>query len=288
MDHNHKFSRILVTGSGGQLGSELCRQLGSRAIPIDVDGMDITSQADVQRVLSNLQPDCVVNSAAYTAVDKAESDAERCFRVNVTGVSHLAIATAALNARLIQISTDYVFGHPNHENRPWTESDEPAPRGVYAISKREGELAAAANPNHLVIRSCGLYGKPGPTATGNFVTTMLRLGRERPVVRVVSDQYCTPTWVVELARAVIHLIDAQALGMMHVVNGGSTTWFQFAREIFQIAELRCHVEPITTAQYGAVAPRPTFSVLDCSQYQQQGGPLMSTWQDAVCQYIHSL
>jgi dTDP-4-dehydrorhamnose reductase len=279
--------RILVTGSGGQLGSELCRQLGQRAIPIDVDRLDITSEEQVHRIIEQLRPDCVINTAAYTAVDKAETDSQRCLAVNRDGVRYLADATRDAGARLVQISTDYVFGRQPVEARPWKEEDQPHPAGVYAQSKLAGEVEAASNPNHLIVRSCGLYGRPGPTATGNFVATMLRLGRERPSVRVVNDQRCTPTWVPELAATICFLTGHDLTGIVHVTNRGETTWFEFAGEIFRVAGIPCQVEPISSAEYGSPVPRPPYSVLDTSKYDASGGPKMSNWRDALRSYLLS-
>jgi dTDP-4-dehydrorhamnose reductase len=230
----------------------------------------------------------VINTAAYTAVDKAEESPEKCQSVNAEAVLNLAEESTATDCCLVQVSTDYVFGGPFDTQLPFVESDPPCPRGVYATTKLQGEIHAAVNPRHYVVRSCGLYGEAGPTSTGNFVTTMLRLGRERDFVSVVNDQRCTPTWIPELARAIIFLTNTNQFGLYHIVNGGETTWFGMAREIFRIANIQCQVEPITTEQYGALAPRPAYSVLNTEKYESLGGPKMSMWDDALAKYMQSL
>ena len=274
--------RIAITGAGGQLGSELCRQLGVAAWPLDVPEFDLTDRESVRRALATVQPTAVVNTAAYTLVDRAEQDAERCWKINAEGVGYLADACRELDCPLVQISTDYVFGRDTTRTRPYREEDEPGPAGVYAESKLGGERQAAAWPKHVIVRTCGLYGFPGPkTAGGNFVDTMLRLGRERGHLRVVDDQHCTPSYVPHVARAVAFLARAGAYGAFHVVNSGATTWHDFADEIFRQAGLKVALERITTAQYGAVAPRPGYSVLDTAKYHALGGPPMPSWQEAL-------
>ena len=240
---------------------------------------------EVKQVLSQLQPQVVINAAAYTAVDKAETTREVCFAVNAEGFKNLAEASQAIGAKLIQISTDYVFGKVPTERRPHTEDDQPCPIGVYAESKLAGEAAAFSNPNSVVVRSCGLYGRPGPTATGNFVTTMVRLGQERDSLDIVNDQHCTPTSVAELAQAVCYLAESDEKGLFHVTNDGDTTWHGLAEKIFELAGIDCQAVPITTEQYGAPAHRPRYSVLDISKYQATAGPKMSRWEDALDSYL---
>lgn len=278
--------RIAVTGAGGQLGSELCRQLGAAALPLDVPEFDLTNRMAVRRLLLDARPGAVINTAAYTQVDRAEQEAERCWKINSEGVGYLAEACRELDCPLVQISTDYVFGRDATRTRPYREDDEPGPAGVYAESKLAGERQAAAWPKHVIVRSCGLYGSPGPnTAGGNFVDTMLRLGKERGHLRVVDDQHCTPSYVPHVARAVAFLAGAGVYGLFHVVNTGATTWHDFAQEIFRQAGLKVTLERITTAQYGAAAPRPGYSVLDAGKYHALGGPPMPSWQQALAERL---
>lgn len=281
--------RVAVTGAGGQLGGELCRLLGDRAIALDVPEFDLTDRRLVLDSLRELAPDAVINTAAYTLVDRAEQEADRCWKINAEGVAHLAEACRELAAPLVQISTDYVFGGHEGRRTPFRESDPPAPQGVYAKSKLGGEHEAARWERHIIVRTCGLYGLRGPrTSGGNFVDTMLRLAREGRPLRIVADQHCTPSYVPHVARAVLFLLEANVSGIFHVVNRGATTWHDFAWEIFRLSGLSPAVEPITTAQYGAPAPRPLYAVLDTSKYESLAGPPLLSWQEAVAEYLRTL
>jgi dTDP-4-dehydrorhamnose reductase len=282
------YLRIAVTGSGGQLGSELCRQLGDCALGLDVPDLDLTDGKGVRAAIADLRPDALINTAAYTKVDKAEEQADLCWAINAHGVGYLAEVCRELDCPLVQISTDYVFGGDPARRTPYGEGDEPSPQGVYAQSKLEGERLAAGWAKHFVVRTCGLYGPAAPRSAGNFVATMLRLGRQGKQLRVVADQHCTPTYVPHLARAICFLLDSGAYGLYHVVNGGVTTWYDFAAEIFRQAALPVSLEPITTAQYGALAPRPAYSVLATGKYHAlPGAPPMPTWQEALAEYLGS-
>jgi dTDP-4-dehydrorhamnose reductase len=287
---------IAVTGAYGQLGGELCRQLGPLAIPLDIDTLDLTDgPATVERITA-IRPEAVINCAAYTAVDKAESEPEKCRAVNAVAVEHLVRACRQLDCPLVQISTDYVFGAAPSAPRPWREDDPCQPQGVYARTKLEGEQAAAKYQKHLIVRTCGLYARPSDPRAANFVKTMLRLGAARPELRIVDDQHCTPTYVPHLARAILFLlgVDSQFCGAAvsaaqaggtpapqcslgaaiaggpapwgayHVTNTGEATWREFAAEIFRLAGMQVAIRPITTAEYGAPAARPSYSVLDTS------------------------
>jgi dTDP-4-dehydrorhamnose reductase len=278
--------KIAVTGCGGQLGSELCRRLGDTALPLDLPQFNLTDRDQVGSILQHVRPTAVINTAAYTLVDRAEQEAERCWQINSVGVGHLAEACRELDCPLVQISTDYVFGLDSSRATAYREDDEPGPQGVYAASKLAGERQAAGWQRHLIVRTCGLYGKPGPnTPGGNFVETMLRIGRQRGHVRVVDDQHCTPSYVAHVARAILYLLEAGALGTYHVVNTGATTWYGFAAEIFRLANMNVTMEPITTAEYGAAAPRPGYSLLATSKYHALGGPAIPSWQEALAEYL---
>lgn len=279
-------AKIAVTGSEGQLGSQLCRQLGERAIPLDRPEFDLTNPENVCETLRGLSPSAVINTAAYTQVDRAEEESQRCWAINADGVGCLAKVCGELGVPLVQISTDYVFGGDASRATPFREDDPTAPQGQYAQSKLAGEQQASNWRQHIVVRSCGLYGKPGlNTAASNFVDTMLRLARQGKALRVVADQHCTPTYVPHLATAVLFLLEGKHFGTYHVVNGGATTWHEFARETFRLTGLSPSVERITTAQYGAKAPRPLYSILNTSKYQSLGGPVMPTWQAALKEYL---
>jgi dTDP-4-dehydrorhamnose reductase len=230
-----------------------------------------------------MRVDAVVNCAAYTLVDQAEKEPERCRALNVDVVRELAEACQARGSTLVQISTDYVFGADRSRSTPYRESDPPGPQGAYARSKLDGEIETARCESHLIVRTCGLYGRT--PRRNNFVETMLRLGVERPLLRVVNDQRCTPSFVGDVARAVIFLLHSKANGIYHVVNAGETTWFEFAREIFRQAQMKVQLEAITTEEYGAPADRPRYSVLSTSKYEAAGGPPLQSWQDALAEYL---
>lgn len=269
------------------MGLELCRQLGSDALPLARPAFDLTDAASVRQVLLEKTPDAVINAAAYTLVDKAEQEIEQCWNVNAHAVGTLAEVCRELNCPLVQISTDYVFDADRDRTTPHTEDEHPAPRGQYARSKLAGEERAREWIQHFVVRTCGLYGQRGPRSSGNFADTMLRLGREKPSLRIVGDQHCTPSHVPDVARAILFLLNTQKYGTYHVVNGGETTWFDFAAEIFRQRGMKVSLERITTEEYGAPAPRPRYSVLDTSKFRALGGPEMPEWREALGEYLRT-
>ncbi len=285
--------RIAVTGAGGQLGGELCRQLEDDALPLDHDTLDLTQRPAVLETILSAKPDVVINCAAYTQVDQAEIEPDACRAVNRAAVEYLADACRELDCPLVQISTDYVFAGDNGRATPYREDDPPSARGIYALTKLEGERAASRHAKHLIVRTCGLYARPTDQRAGNFVKTMLRLGRTRSHLRIVADQHCTPSYVPHVARAVLFLAGYDTAkpapwGTYHITNTGATTWHGFASEIFRQAGLDVALEPITTAAYGAPAPRPAYSVLDTAAYHRLGGPPMAHWQSALAEYFADL
>jgi dTDP-4-dehydrorhamnose reductase len=277
---------IVVTGAAGQLGRELVRLLDAQAWPLDLPEHDLTDFEAIRRLLGRLRPHAVVNCAAYVHVDDAELEPRRCFRVNSLAVANLVDACRRIDARLVQISTDYVFGGGTLANRPYRETDLPSPDGVYARSKFEAEVHVANWANHTIVRSCGLYARrDAPNGSRNFVKTILRFAAGDRPLRVVNDQHCTPTYVPHLAKAICYLLSTEMTGLFHVTNSGATTWFEFAREIVRLAGLNVHVTPCTTVEYGVRAPRPTYSVLDTTKYHGLGGPAMPEWRDALREYF---
>ena len=272
---------IVVTGARGQLGRAFCQLLGPQAIGLTRAELNLAEPELVAERLRALRPAAVIHCAAYTQVDRAESDAALCYRVNAQAVEALAQVCNEWGATLLQISTDYVFAGSARGAGPFTEEDQPEPRGVYASSKLAGEVAARGCRNHLIVRTCGLYGPPGP----NFVETMLRLGTQRGQVRVVGDQHCTPSYAAHVARAAAFLLASGERGLFHVVNHGATTWHDFAAEIFRQAGLAVRLERISTAEYNAPAPRPAYSVLSTSRYDRLGGPALPEWQTALAEYL---
>jgi dTDP-4-dehydrorhamnose reductase len=258
-------------------------------VGVDIDTLDLTDGPATAEAVARAAPQAVINCAAYTAVDRAESQPDVCRAVNVAAVAHLAGICRRLDCPLVQISTDYVFG-AGRAGRPHREADPPSPQGVYAKSKLEGEAVAAEAPKHLIVRTCGLYARPSHQQARNFVDTILRLARSRPSLRVVNDQHCTPSYAPHVAGALLFLLGVNAKGpapwgIYHVTNTGQTTWFEFALETLRLAGITIPVEPITTAQFGAAAPRPPYSVLDTTAYHRLGGPPMPDWKAALREYF---
>jgi dTDP-4-dehydrorhamnose reductase len=263
--------------------------LGPQAIGLDLPDFDLTRRETVLHVLEKIRPEAVVNTAAFTQVDKAEQEVQLCREINAGGVAHLVEACTRLDCPLLQVSTDYVFGGDAHRTTPYRETDEPAPQGVYAQTKAEGEAYAQVWSKHFIVRSCGLYGQPAPRTAGNFVATILRLAAQGRPLRVVDDQRCTPSYVPHVARAILFLLGTSSYGTYHVINSGETTWYRFAKEILRQSGLAVGMEPISTAQYGALAPRPAYSVLDTSKYHALPGcPAMPSWHDALAEHLTTI
>lgn len=279
--------RIALIGAHGQLGTALSRTLASdELIPLAHNAIEITESSSVHSALETHRPELVINTAAYNLVDKAEDEPLQAYAVNALGARILAQSCAALNSTLVHISSDYVFGLAGARETPYAESDAPGPQSAYAVSKLTGEyFVRALCPRHFVIRTCGLYGRASSPGKGNFIETMLRLGRERGAVSVVDDQFCTPTAALDLARAIANLIRTDQFGLYHATNGGSTTWCRLAIEAFRQTGMQVQVTPITTVQFNAKANRPPYSVLDCTRLEQTIGRAMPPWPDALQEYL---
>jgi dTDP-4-dehydrorhamnose reductase len=279
-------NRIVVVGAEGTLGSELCRQLGSQAVGVDLPEFDLAGRDSVAAKLDQIGPQAVINAAAFTQIDQAEEESPRCQAVNAEGVGHLVECCRRLDCVLVQVSTDYVFGGDAGRAIPYTETDPPAPLSVYGKTKLEGESRAAGWERHFIVRTCGLYGLPGARAGDNFVETILRMASRGERLRVVNDQRCTPSYTGHIARGIRFLLSTGVYGTYHLVNRGETTWFDFATEILRRSGIDVAVEPVTTEQYGARAPRPHYSVLSTAKYHAlPDRPTMPRWQDALSQYL---
>ena len=278
----------LITGTGGQLGSDLVDVLhayGEDVVGYERSGLDITDPSAVRAVFADVEPAIVVNCAAFTAVDDAEADEDAALEVNAHGPAHLAAACVASGARLVHVSTDYVFA--GDAETPYTEAMRPAPRTAYGRTKAAGEQAVlTSGADVFVVRTAWLYGAAGP----NFVRTMARLSRAQETVRVVEDQIGSPTWSLHLARALVGLSISDApAGIYHCTNGGEASWYVFARAIF--AELGldpARVEPTTSEAFVRPAPRPAYSVLSNAKWEAAGLPAMPHWRDALHEAIETL
>jgi len=280
-------TRWLITGAHGQLGSDLRRILADEDVRAlgrsDLDVADLRAVADA---IAEFRPDVVVNSAAYTAVDAAETDEDAAYRVNAAGAAAVASAVARTGGRLIHVSTDYVF---DGESRVPYEVDDPTePKSVYGRSKLAGEQAVRELlPQAYVVRTAWLYGASG----GNFVKTMARLERERATVTVVDDQFGAPTWTAQLAAGIVELSrsPATAAGTYHCTNSASTTWFGFARAIFEeLGAEPSRVLPTNTANFPRPAPRPAYSVLSDQAWQSAGLTPLPHWRSALREAFASI
>jgi dTDP-4-dehydrorhamnose reductase len=279
--------RIVIIGAAGQLGTALQACLTGEILPLTHGQIEITDDDSVDAALSTVMPDCVINTAAYNFVDRAEDESRIAFNVNVMGPRNIARWCERCGATFVHASTDYVFGGELTRNIPYAESDLPAPQSVYAKTKRDGEVAARC-PKHFVVRTCGLYGNASTAGKGNFVKTMRRLAQEGKSLSIVNDQHCTPSYAVDIAAAITRLIETDAYGLYHATNSGGTTWYDFAVEIFRLSNLNPSIRPVTSAEYPQKAKRPAYSVLDCRKLTALiGGPLPA-WQDALARYVAEL
>ena len=278
--------RVLVFGAGGQLGRELVSMGGGAAheiIGLTRAQCDIAAPGAARAAVQEHRPDAVINCAAWTKVDAAETQRDDAFRANADGPRLLAAACADAGVLLCHISTDYVFDGTATE--PVPEDAPTNPLGVYGESKLAGDSAVRESaPRHQIVRTSWLYGQDGP----NFVLTMLRLGAERDELRVVADQRGAPTWTGHLAPALLRLLEHGTTGTYHLTNSGETTWCDFARAIMAAADLRARVEPTTTADYGAPAPRPAYSVLDNKAWRALGEAPLPPWVNGLGGYLRSI
>lgn len=288
--------KLIITGSNGQLGWELCRQGKERGfdfVPLDLPEFDITKQYAVYSAVSQSNADLVINAAAYTAVDKAESEPDAAFAVNRDGPSYLAVACAEKGIPLFHVSTDYVFD--GCKEGPYLETDLVAPIGIYGKSKAAGEAEVRRHlRGHIIIRTSWLYGVHGQ----NFVKTMLKLGKEREEISVVADQVGCPTFAADLAKAILDISSRIKEGQKiswatyHYCGGGSTTWFGFASRIFDIARgyesLKLKkVIPISTSEYPTPAKRPANSIMDCSLLARKFDISPTFWEESLANMLDS-
>jgi dTDP-4-dehydrorhamnose reductase len=275
-------TRWLVTGADGMLGTDLVAALTSRGEPVTAmnrAGLDVTDTAAVTDAIARARPDVVVNCAAWTAVDAAEASEEQALAVNAGGAARLAAGCAAAGARMVQVSTDYVFA--GQAGRPYAEDDVPAPRTAYGRTKLAGERAVLGRlpGSGYVVRTAWLYGAHGP----NFVRTMIKLEDQRPSVNVVDDQHGQPTWTADVAGQIIALIQNTAPpGIYHATSSGQTTWFGLAREIFSLLGADpARVRPIPSSELNLPAPRPAYSVLGHGAWAPPAVPPIGDWRTAL-------
>lgn len=288
--------KILVTGVNGQLGHDVMNELSERghnAIGSDLHlsemasfPLDITNRQETLELISNLHPDAVIHCAAWTAVDAAEEQAELCRRVNVDGTRFIAEACRQIGAKMLYLSTDYVFS--GEGTAPWPpECRDFRPLNVYGQTKLEGEMVVSKLlDKFFIVRIAWVFGVNG----SNFIKTMLRVGKTHEVVRVVNDQIGTPTYTLDLARLLADMIETEKYGFYHVTNEGDyISWYDFTKEIYQQAGLSTKVLPVTTAEYGlSKAKRPYNSRLDKSKLVRNGFKPLPDWKDALRRYLREI
>ena len=260
---------------------------GHQVVALTIDQLDFADSGQVQRVLGGLAADVIINTAAMHQVEKCEADPLKAFTVNALGARALALAADAAKARLVHISTDYVFSGGKME--PYLESDCPMPLNAYGNSKLAGELfVRALAEKHYVVRVSGLYGKNPCLEKGglNFVDLMLKLARERKEVRVVDDEVLTPTATRAVARQILKMLKGNAEnGLYHATAEGSCSWFEFAREIFRLSNSPVILHKAAPGEFPAKVPRPKYSVLENANLKRQGLNSMAPWQDALKDYL---
>ena len=281
--------KVLVTGVKGQLGYDVVNELtkcGIEAVGVDIQEMDITDAASVEKVIGEAAPDAVVHCAAYTAVDAAEDNVEICRKVNADGTQNIANVCKKLDCKMTYISTDYVFDGQGTE--PWKpDCKDYKPMNVYGQTKLEGELAVSQTlEKYFIVRIAWVFGLNGK----NFIKTMLNVGKTHDTVRVVNDQIGTPTYTYDLARLLVDMNETEKYGYYHATNeGGYISWYDFTKEIYRQAGYTTRVLPVTTAEYGlSKAARPFNSRLDKSKLVENGFTPLPTWQDALSRYLKEI
>jgi dTDP-4-dehydrorhamnose reductase len=284
--------KVLVTGAAGQLGQDvvlLLQQGGYEVLGCDRQDLDITNLEQCVEIIGGFLPDAVIHCAAHTAVDAAESDIDAAYSINATGSRNVALASEKAGAKLVYISTDYVFDGLGTE--PYHEYDNTDPKSVYGKSKRAGEvLVQSLSSKYFIVRTSWVYGKYG----NNFVKTILKLGQEKPLLQVVDDQKGSPTYTVDLARFLLELIQTEKYGVYHASNSDSCTWYEFTQAIFAEAEdilglrFTAKLEPCATEQFPRPAPRPRYSVLEHLSIRTNGFQDIRHWREGLRDFLLEL
>ncbi|MBU9706517.1 dTDP-4-dehydrorhamnose reductase [Paenibacillus sp. AK121] len=281
--------KVLVTGASGQLGQDVVsvfQAQGHNVVGYDREQLDITDLEQAVKIVGQYQPDAVIHCAAYTAVDAAESDVDGTYQVNATGTRNMALAAEKAGAKLVYISTDYVFD--GMAEQPYHEYDHTNPQSIYGKSKRAGEvLTQTLSSRYFIVRTSWVYGFHG----NNFVKTMLKLGQEKPHLQVVNDQKGSPTYTVDLARFLAELVQTEKYGIYHASNSGSCTWYEFTQAIFQDAvelmgvQIMATLEPCSTEQFPRPAARPRNSVMEHIAIRTNGLHDLRDWREALQDFM---
>lgn len=275
--------KVLVTGAKGQLGVDIVKALSTDLFEVHAfgrDELDITDQALVNKVVEEVRPNIIVHPAAYTKVDLAETEVEQAYLVNGCGTRNLVVAAEEVGAKFCYISTDYVFN--GQANSPYQEYDQTNPLGVYGKSKYVGEeMTKSFSSKFFIVRTAWVYGANGH----NFVKTMLRFAKEKEELVVVDDQIGSPTYTVDLAKFIVELIQTEKYSIYHGTNTGSCSWYEFAKAIFEEANIDMKVNPITTADFPTPVQRPNYSVLGNMALKLNGFEPLRPWRDALRSFL---
>jgi dTDP-4-dehydrorhamnose reductase len=278
--------KILLIGANGQLGSDLLKLSATHEVVARThQDLDVVNLARVQEEVRRIQPQVIINTAAFHKVDLCETEVLPAFEVNAYGARNLALAAKEVEAALVHFSTDYVF--EGKSSRPYAEDDPPNPVNAYGVSKLAGEkLIRYLWPRSFVIRTCGLYGHAGSSGKGgNFVEMMLNKAARGEPIRVVNDQRLTPTSTRELARKVMDMISTQHYGLYHVTSNGECSWFEFAQTIFELQGIKANLSATTAREFNAAAQRPAYSVLENARLQRLGMDDLQPWRQALEEYL---
>lgn len=278
--------KVLVTGISGQLGFDVVKELKNRnheIIGVNREMMDITCEDEVYSVIKEVSPDVVIHCAAYTAVDKAEDEVDKCREVNAKGTEYIAKVCRDLDIKMMYFSTDYVFD--GQGKNLWRPNDKTLPLNLYGQTKYEGEKAVIDNlEKFFIIRISWVFGVNG----NNFVKTMLRLAKNHKTISVVNDQIGSPTYTYDLAKLVADMIETEKYGIYHATNEGICSWYDFAVEIFKIAEMDVQVVPISSEEFPTAAKRPKNSRMDKSKLDECGFERLPHWKDALERYLKEI
>lgn len=277
--------KILVTGANGQLGKDLVKLLAQEheVYGLSRDQLDITNEDQCNLVIAELKPEVIIHSAAYTAVDLAESEEDLAYKTNAFGTRNLAVAAEKIHAKLCYISTDYVFD--GTEVKPYREYDNTNPLSVYGKSKRAGEqLVQTLTTRNFIVRTSWVYGLFG----NNFVKTILKLAQDRDTLKVVSDQVGSPTYTIDLAQFVEQLVQTERYGIYHASNSGFCSWFEFACAIFEESGLKKRVEPCSIEDFPRPAPRPRYSVMEHMSIRANGFNDLRPWREGLRAFLKEL
>jgi len=286
----NKIEKILIIGADGQLGTDLVKVLEKdyQLLTPSIEELDITDFEKTREYIKKHLPDLIINTAAFHNVDECEKNPERSFLVNTLAVKNLAEACKEKDIVLVHISTDYVFGLDRNRKTPYTEDDLPGPVNIYGISKLAGEYCIQYTlDKYFIVRTAGLFGVAGckEKDRSNFVETMIKLAKEEREIKVKNDEFTSPTYTGELAEQIKELIKINHYGIYHITNHGECSWYEFAKKIFEILNLKVNCQAVSSSQFQTIAKRPSYSVLENKKLKELGIDRMSHWEEALKKYL---